>query len=130
MRDIDPASPMRFILVEGPEQFKPEHWNRVVAVFTTGQMWQFKNYKWSSPGELFRRVPGIYVGWRGDNPPDHVRNWGHRVLTVAIDRWREPVTGVEVTRFRDTEVVEQIWKQIEANMISKGWRKDSAPISL
>lgn len=29
-------------------------WNRVIAVFTKGQLWQFKDYKWSEPRELFR----------------------------------------------------------------------------
>ncbi|KAF4126536.1 hypothetical protein GMORB2_0272 [Geosmithia morbida] len=128
MPGIDPSRPMRFILVEGPEQFKPEYWNRVVAVFTTGQTWQFKNYKWSNPNELFKHVLGIYVGWRGDQAPDNVRAWGHRVLSTGVDRWRGE--GHDASRFRDKEVVEQIWKAVEANMGYKGWRKDAAPASI
>ncbi|KAI2472964.1 CDC73-domain-containing protein [Annulohypoxylon bovei var. microspora] len=131
IKDIDPNRPMRFILVEGPEQFKPEYWNRVVAVFTTGQSWQFKNYKWSNPTELFRHVLGVYVGWRTDKPPEAVRNWGHRVMSVAIDPWKEPVQGViESSRWRDREIVEHIWKSIEGNMRNKGWRRDQAPSSI
>lgn len=144
MRDIDPSRPMRFILVEGPEQFKPEHWNRVVAVFTTGQAWQFKNYRWPQPADLFRHVAGVYVGWRDQPPPDTVRAWGHRVQVHAIDKYREPVGAASASaaaaaaglhnpmaadnsRFRDREVVESIWKGIEANMRSKGWQRDSGP---
>lgn len=137
LRDIDPSRPVRFILVEGPEQFKPEYWNRVVAVFTTGQAWQFKNYKWSEPNELFRRVQGIYVGWRGEPAPQNVRDWGHRVLQLGVDRPRGGATVVgsvagagEAARFRDKEVVEGIWKQIEAGMRHKGWTKNSAPTAL
>ncbi|RYO92874.1 hypothetical protein DL766_002518 [Monosporascus sp. MC13-8B] len=130
MKDIDPNRPMRFILVEGPEQFKPEYWNRVVAVFTTGQSWQFKNYKWSSPHELFRHIPGIYVGWRGEQPPESVVGWGHRVMNVGVDRWKETAHGVDTSRWRDREVVEGIWKMIEGNMRSKGWRRDHAPSSI
>ncbi|KAI1211027.1 CDC73-domain-containing protein [Annulohypoxylon truncatum] len=131
IKDIDPNRPMRFILVEGPEQFKPEYWNRVVAVFTTGQSWQFKNYKWSNPTELFRHVLGVYVGWRTDKPPEAVRNWGHRVMSVGIDPWKEPVqASIESTRWRDREIVEHIWKSIEANMRNKGWRRDQAPSSI
>ncbi|RYP40528.1 hypothetical protein DL767_001657 [Monosporascus sp. MG133] len=130
MKDIDPNRPMRFILVEGPEQFKPEYWNRVVAVFTTGQSWQFKNYKWSSPHELFRHIPGIYVGWRGEQPPESVVGWGHRVMNVAVDQWNETARGVDTSRWRDREVVEGIWKMIEGNMRSKGWRRDQAPSSI
>lgn len=128
IRAVDPNRPMRFILVEGPEQFKPEYWNRIVAVFTTGQTWQFKNYKWSNPNELFKHVQGIFVGWRGDLPPDNVRDWGHRVLSANIDRWRGE--GFDASRFRDKEAVESIWKTIELNMRSKGWKKDAAPTAI
>ena len=129
LRDIDPVRPMRFVLVESAEQFKPEYWNRVVAVFTTGQAWQFKNYKWSSPAELFTRIPGVFLGWRGDQLPEAVRAWGQRILHVAVDRWRDAVPGaVETIRFRDKEVVEQIWRTIELGMLARGWRRDSGPI--
>ncbi|KAI1740781.1 RNA pol II accessory factor, Cdc73 family-domain-containing protein [Xylaria scruposa] len=131
IKDIDANRPMRFILVEGTEQFKPEYWNRVVAVFTTGQTWQFKNYKWSNPTELFRHVPGIFVGWRGEQPPESVRAWGHRVMNVAVDRWKNPgTTTVDSSRWRDREAVEGIWKAIESNMRAKGWKRDQAPASI
>ncbi|KAH6856584.1 RNA pol II accessory factor, Cdc73 family-domain-containing protein [Chaetomium sp. MPI-CAGE-AT-0009] len=131
IKDIDATRPMRFILVEGPEQFKPEYWNRVVAVFTTGQAWQFKNYRWSNPTELFKHVLGVYLGWRGDEPPEAVRAFGHRVLSCSVEKWRDPgQPGAETSRWRDREVVESIWKGIEANMRAKGWRKDAAPTSI
>ncbi|KAM0244719.1 hypothetical protein ACHAP5_005948 [Fusarium lateritium] len=125
---IDPNRPMRFILVEGSEAFKPEYWNRIVAVLTTGQTWQFKNYKWSDPNELFKHTLGVYVGWRGESAPDNIRSWGHRVLSTGIDRWRGE--GHDASRFRDKEIVEQIWRAIEENMRYRGWRKDRAPSSI
>ena len=125
---IDANRPMRFILVEGPEQFKPEYWNRVVAVFTTGQTWQFKNYKWSNPNDLFKHTIGIYIGWRGDQAPDNVHDWGRRVVNSGVDRWRGE--GHVASRFRDKEVVEHIWKSIETNMLTKGWKRDAAPSSI
>ncbi|CAI4210662.1 unnamed protein product [Parascedosporium putredinis] len=108
MKDIDPSRPIRFILVEGPEQFKPEYWNRVVAVFTTGQAWQFKSYKWGQA-------------------PDSVASWGHRVIACAVDRWRD---APDAARFRDKEVVEAIWKAVESSMRSKGWKRDAAPTKI
>ncbi|CAK7233595.1 accessory factor associated with RNA polymerase II [Sporothrix bragantina] len=126
MKDIDPARPLRFILVEGTEHFKPDYWNRVVAVFTTGQAWQFKSYKWNTPAELFKHVQGIYVGWRGEPVPQGVKDWGHRVLNCHIDKWTDPgVPGADVNRFRDREVAENIWRAIEHNMRQKGWKRDS-----
>ncbi|KAI1377599.1 CDC73-domain-containing protein [Hypoxylon crocopeplum] len=132
MKDIDPNRPMRFVLVEGPEQFKPEYWTRVVAIFTTGQSWQFKNYQWSNPAELFRHIPGMYVGWKGDPIPDPVRGWGHRVHSFAIDPVKQSVytSTVDNSRWRDREVVERIWNTVEGNMRSKGWRRDQAPTSI
>lgn len=131
LKDIDPSRPMRFILVEGPEQFKPEYWNRVVAVFTTGQAWQFKNYKWSEPHELFKHVLGVYMGWRGDQQPEAVRALGARVLSYTVEKWRDPgAPGAETGRWRDREVVESIWKAIEANMRAKGWRREVAPAAI
>lgn len=131
MKEIDPGRPMRFILVEGPEQFKPEYWDRVVAVFTTGQAWQFKNYRWSSPAELFKHVLGIYIGWRGEIPPESVRAYGHRIMPVSVDKWRDSnMAGADTSRWRDREVVESIWKAIEGNMRAKGWKRDAAPTSI
>ncbi|KAB8292188.1 hypothetical protein EYC80_007930 [Monilinia laxa] len=123
---IDPARPIRFIIVDTPEQFKPEYWSRVVAVFTTGQVWQFKNYKWPQPTDLFRNTLGLFVGFRGENLPDTVKGWGSGVLASQVERWA-PQAG-PASRWRDKEVVENIWKAIEGNMKAKGWRRDSGPV--
>ena len=110
------SHPMRFILVDSPDQFRPDYWSRVVAVFTTGQTWQFKNYKWQNPAELFAHALGVYVGWKGEVVPDTVKGWGRGVLTVQIDKGRE--------RWRDREVVEDVWSAIEGRMKAMGWGKD------
>ncbi|KAG0649142.1 Cell division control 73 [Hyphodiscus hymeniophilus] len=125
---IDTARPIRFIIVDTPEQFKPEYWSRVVAVFTTGQVWQFKSYKWQQPIELFRQTLGVYVGWRGEHPPDTVKGWGRGVLSAQIDKYN--IGTGPASRWRDREVVEGIWKSIEDNMRSKGWRRDSGPMNV
>jgi parafibromin len=122
---IDPVRAIRFIIVDTPEQFKPEYWSRVVAVFTTGQTWQFKSYKWANPTELFRNTMGVYVGWRGEPPPDTVKSWGRGVLTTALEKWN--AAAGNAARWRDREVVEAIWKGIEDNMRHKGWTKDLGP---
>ena len=110
------SQPLLFTLVDSPDNFRPDYWNRVVAVFTTGQTWQFKNYKWQNPAELFANALGVYVGWRGEVVPDTVKGWGRGVLTVQIDKGSQ--------RWRDREVVEDIWGAIEGRMKAMGWGKD------
>lgn len=118
---------MRFIVVDTPEKFKPEYWQRVVAVFTTGQAWQFKSYKWQQPQDLFKNTLGVYVGFRGDQTPETVKGWGRGVLATQVDKFSAGASAA--SRFRDREVVEGIWKRIEENMRQKGWRRDSGPLA-
>ncbi|KAL8965173.1 MAG: hypothetical protein Q9197_006640 [Variospora fuerteventurae] len=124
---IDPHRPLRFILVDTPEQFKPDYWGRVVAVFTTGQTWQFKGYKWQHPPDLFKEVLGVYVGWRGEDVPPAVRGWGRGVVSAAVEKWN-PGQGPQ-GRWRDREVVEGIWTRIEEWMRGKGWGKEGGMIA-
>ncbi|KAL4986370.1 RNA pol II accessory factor, Cdc73 family-domain-containing protein [Aspergillus falconensis] len=113
--------PTRFILVDSTANFKPDYWQRLVAVFTTGQTWQFKSYKWSSPPELFKHASGIYVGWRGDDIPREVRGWGRGVRSFSVERWDEKGGVNGSGRWRDREVVEGIWTAIEEGMKLRGW---------
>lgn len=114
--------PMRFILVDSADQFKPDYWQRVVAVFTTGQQWQFKAYKWQTPAELFAHALGIYIGWQGEPVPSTVAGWGRSVKTVEVDLWN--AGQGEKGRWRDREVVESLWSAIEQSMRAKGWGKE------
>ena len=113
---VSPNKPIRFILVDDPSSFRPDYWDRLVAVFTTGQTWQFKNYKWQAPAELFSHALGVYVGWKGEAVPETVQGWGRGVLSVQIDKGAQ--------RWRDREVVEDVWRGIEARMRAMGWGRD------
>ncbi|GAB7352036.1 hypothetical protein MBLNU459_g2549t1 [Dothideomycetes sp. NU459] len=123
LSSIDPSRPLRFILVETPDNFKPDYWSRVVAVFTTGQAWQFKGYKWQNPADLFSHALGVYVGWRNEGVPDSVKGWGRSVLSVGVDKWREGQTNQQ--RYRDRETVEEVWSAIENSMRARGWGKEA-----
>ncbi|KAI9717109.1 MAG: accessory factor associated with RNA polymerase II [Chrysothrix sp. TS-e1954] len=119
---IDPVRPLRFILVDTPELFKPDYWSRLAAVFTTGQTWQFKSYKWTSPPELFAHALGVHVGWRGEDVPSSVKGWGRGVVSVGIDKYNAQ-QGPQ-GRWRDREVVEGIWTVVEESMRNRGWGRD------
>lgn len=125
------AKPFRFILVDSPDQFKPEYWTRVVAVFTTGQTWQFKGYKWQQPQQLFENVLGVYVGEKGQPLPNDIKGWGSAVKKIELDRWDERSHGPNVDhdtrqarRWRDRETVEDLWRTVESYMRGKGdWKR-------
>ncbi|KAI4711921.1 hypothetical protein J4E89_003365 [Alternaria sp. Ai002NY15] len=114
------SQPLTFICVDSTASFKPTYWGRVVAIFTTGQLWQFKSYKYTQPAELFANYPGIFVGWSSEEPPETVKQLGRGVLPVGVDKW----TGSEKGRWRDREVVERIWGRIEEGMRKSGWTRD------
>jgi len=67
-------------------------WSRVICVFTTGQSWQFKSYRWSDPRDLFRNgmfwrltrpAMGVYVRWTNEAPSAQVKNWNVSHLQVC-----------------------------------------------
>ncbi|GCB18732.1 cell division control protein 73 [Aspergillus awamori] len=118
---VTSRKPTRFILVDSTANFRPDYWQRLVAVFTTGQTWQFKSYKWSSPPELFKHATGVYVGWRGEDIPREVKSWGRGVQSYAVERWDEKGGAHGAGRWRDREVVEGIWTAIEEGMRLRGW---------
>lgn len=115
--------PTRFILADSTANFKPDYWQRLVAVFTTGQAWQFKTYKWSNPPELFRHAAGIYVGMSGEHVPNQIKDWGRGVSTFTLARWDDKKGVDGAGRWLDREIVEHIWDVIENNMKAKGWTK-------
>lgn len=104
---------IRFAVVDNVEKFtKPEHWDRVVAVFVTGQAWQFRSYRWPSPNDLFQHVAGFYLTYQGERVPPELGTWRNVTITQIPKN----------ERFRDREASEVIWNQIEKWMLSKGWK--------
>lgn len=104
---------IKFVVVSNVEKFfvKPEYWDRVVAVFTTGQEWQFKNYKVNQPNLLFQKVKGFYVNYNGDVVPNNVKNWN--VQVISLDRNQ---------RFKDRQISEFLWESIERFMLARGYK--------
>lgn len=71
-----------FKLMDNPLTLSSDDWGRVVAVFVSGQAWQFKNWKWSSPVDLFKNVLGVYLTF-DDRPVDsNVSSWNCKTIKV------------------------------------------------
>ncbi|CCH40475.1 Cell division control protein [Wickerhamomyces ciferrii] len=100
-----------FLIVNNTDKFtKAEYWDRVVAVFTTGQQWQFKTYKWTDPQQLFQKIKGFFFHFNGDSIPQQVNEWN--VEQIGLDKTR---------RFKDIEVLNHFWDSLEKSMLAKGW---------
>ncbi|GME69132.1 unnamed protein product [[Candida] boidinii] len=104
---------IKFLVVNNVEKFftKPEYWDRVIAIFTTGQEWQFKKYKYSEPQRLFQKYKGFYVQYKGDSIPPKVQSWN--VEVIQIDRNR---------RFSDKQTAEYLWETLERSLSVKGFK--------
>lgn len=104
----------QIIVVDNVDIFtKPEYWDRVVGIFTTGQAWQFSKYKYSKPEDLFQKYPGFYLSYSGDVTPKQIKDWN--VTEIKVDRGDK--------RFRDKMIVRDFWLLLEKSLISKGYGK-------
>lgn len=90
---------------------KPEYWERVIAIFTTGQAWQFAKYKYSKPEVLFQKYPGFYMSYLGDITPKQIHDWN--VSVVNVDRGEK--------RFRDKMIVKDLWAHLDRILLAKNY---------
>lgn len=100
---------LRFVVVDGVDQFKPDYWERVVCIFTTGQAWQFRDYHISEPVKLFHAYKGIILQYSGETAHPAASQWN--VDLIRVDRQK---------RHTDEQIVSTIWRKIEDWMI-KNW---------
>ncbi|CAD6893178.1 unnamed protein product [Tilletia controversa] len=78
-------------------------WNRVVAVFTTGQLWQFKGYKYKEPRELFKHAMGVHVRYSNETLLPIIRDWNITQLQIEPSK-----------RHTDKQLVGHFWRTLEA----------------
>ena len=56
IRRVTASGTSEFRIIDNVRMLKTEDWDKVVAVFAAGPAWQFKEYHWSSPVDLFQQV--------------------------------------------------------------------------
>lgn len=74
-----------YLVVDQPNKFTDAEWDRVVAVFITGQLWQFKPFtRWhSNPVEIFAKIPAFHVHYDDLNIDPNVAKWSVTRLPVS-----------------------------------------------
>lgn len=103
----------KIMVVDNIENFnKMEYWDRVIAIFTTGQTWQFSRYIHPEPEVLFQKYRGFYFGYQGEIAPPQIKDWN--VTEVRVDRDK---------RFKDKVIVRDFWVEIEKILVNKGYGK-------
>ena len=73
---------LKFKIINDPRKLESSDWDRVVAVFCTGQTWQFKDWKWSTPVELFKNVLGIHLNVDDQVINPTVQSWNCKVIKI------------------------------------------------
>jgi RNA pol II accessory factor, Cdc73 family, C-terminal len=77
------GSTIEFVILDDPRSLNSEEdWQRVVAVFASGVDWQFKDWRWSNPVELFQRVLGVHLMLDNDKVTVNVQSWSCKVLKI------------------------------------------------
>ncbi|KAF9131257.1 accessory factor associated with RNA polymerase II [Mortierella sp. 14UC] len=93
------TSKVEYEVIDNTDILKPEDWDRVVCVFTTGAEWQFKKFKWQKPVELFAQVKGFYTKWADEQPKETIKTWNVEIL--SLNRHRRHADRAVVTEFWD-----------------------------
>jgi parafibromin len=84
-RPTDPENPRKnviFKVIDDASKLTSQEWERVVAVFVTGQKWQFARWKYSNPTELFQNCLGIHLTTDEKNVDPVIKSWNCKVLKV------------------------------------------------
>jgi parafibromin len=71
-------------VIDDPTKLLDAEWDLVVAVFATGQAWQFKGWKYSTPVTLFQHVLGVHVCIDSAAVDVNVQSWNCKVLKVRV----------------------------------------------
>lgn len=99
-----------FKLVDSPLVLKRGDWDNVIAVVTCGETWQFEDYVWKNPVDVFSDRAGFYFNWNTEPAPPAVKGW--KVKIISINR---------NSRSSDAQVSQQFWKDIDHILTVRGF---------
>ncbi|KAH0455315.1 hypothetical protein IEQ34_015347 [Dendrobium chrysotoxum] len=93
-----------------PSAFKPEDWDRVVAVFVLGKEWQFKDWPFKDHVEIFNKIIGFYVRFEDDSVESAkiVKQWNVKIISISKNK-----------RHQDRAAALEVWDRLEEFMRSR-----------
>ncbi|KAJ2116028.1 accessory factor associated with RNA polymerase II [Coemansia sp. RSA 922] len=93
---------VKFRAVDSVQDFTEADWEALVCVFTQGAAWQFKNWIWKSPEEVFQNCLGFYPKYQDERPKDTVTSWAVSLLNIERSK-----------RHMDRATVVGLWNSLE-----------------
>lgn len=122
--NLDPLAPHSFQFIrnkndesiiyqvfDNTSKFTKKDWERVVAIFTVGQYWQFKAYPYGENdiANIFKKHCGFYIRIGSEQiPQDTVAKWNVKVLSIN-----------KTSRHDDIAIFNEFWKTIDDFILSK-----------
>jgi parafibromin len=79
---VDPNKRLHYKVLDDANNLPAEEWDRVVAVFAAGQPWQFREWKYPDPVNLFQHARGFYIAPDDRAPDANVTKWNCKILKV------------------------------------------------
>ncbi|KAJ2832534.1 accessory factor associated with RNA polymerase II [Coemansia furcata] len=96
---------VKFRVVDSVQDFTEADWEALVCVFTQGAAWQFKNWTWKTPEEVFQNCLGFYPKYQDERPKDTVNSWAVSLLNIERSK-----------RHMDRATVAGLWNNLEQYM--------------
>ena len=101
------GSTIPYRVVDNVAKLQPQDWERVVAVFVLGPVWQFKGWPWGgNPVEIFTKVKAFHLKWRELPLDNNVKKWA--VNVIDVDRHK---------RHLDRAKFNMVWETLDKFMI-------------
>ncbi|KAF0973225.1 hypothetical protein FDP41_008432 [Naegleria fowleri] len=101
-----PKSNQQFLVLDTTKNFQKKDWDRVVAIFTIGQLWQFKdsnNWFSTDPSVIFAKKKGFTLVYDSDALAPNLQNWNLEKLYISKS---------ETKRHTDSTVARKFWNAI------------------
>jgi len=101
-----PKTGQQYLVLDTTKNMSKSDWDRVVAIFTIGQVWQFKdsnNWFATEPAVIFDRKKGFALVYENEALNPNVQNWNVEKLYIS---------RVESKRHTDSTVARKFWSAI------------------
>jgi len=96
MSSTDKFKDVTYLILDNPKAV-PD-WNRVVAIFASGQQWQFSDFpaEWKTPAQIFHRACGFHLAFEDEPLNKTVQSWKvHKLLINKVKRYQDRPLVVE-----------------------------------